>query len=144
MTSVDGSGALLFYLHFSQLYQGLEPIGPPPYFEPKAIKFAEPLKAPSPTYYRCDPSALPLSERPEREAMEFVAFRLTSAQLTEVRNFVTKGMKNLRITRVDLVVGLLARCLSEVEPDSKPIDTISYVVDVRGLVVYPVTRLILS
>ena len=66
--------------------------------------------------------------------MDFVAFRLTAAQLTEIHRAVTKGMKHLRIARADMVVGLLARCLSEVEPESKPIDTISYVVNVRAFV----------
>jgi len=76
--------------------------------------------------------------------MEFVAFRLTATQLTEIYNSVTKGVKHLKITRVGLVMGLLARCLSEVEPESKPIDTISYVVNVRSFVASPATRLILS
>ena len=73
--------------------------------------------------------------------MEFAAFRLTATQLTEIHNSVTKGIEHLRITRMDIVTGLLARCLSEVEPESKPIDTISYVVDVRTLVTPHATRL---
>jgi len=76
--------------------------------------------------------------------MEFIAFRLTTLQLAEIRNYVTKRMGQSRITRVDVVIALLARCLSEVEPESKPIDTISYVVDVRSSVASPVTRLTLS
>jgi len=67
--------------------------------------------------------------------MDFVAFRLTRTQLTEIHNSVTKGIEHSRITRMDIVAELLARCLSEVDPESKPIDTISYVVDVRTLVV---------
>jgi len=63
--------------------------------------------------------------------MELIAFRLTTLQLAEIRNYVTKGVGQSRITRVDVVVALLAQCLSEVETESKPIDTISYVVDVR-------------
>ena len=35
---------------------------------------------------------------------------------------------------MDTVVGLLARCLSEVEPESKPIDTFSYLINVRATV----------
>ena len=70
--------------------------------------------------------------------MEFVAFRLTAAQLTEIHNSVTKGIEHPKMTRVDAVVGLLARCLSEVEPESKPIDTISYLVNVRAFVASPV------
>ena len=66
--------------------------------------------------------------------MEFVAFRLTAAQLTEIHKSVTKGMKHLGIARADIVVGLLARCLSEVEPESKPIDAISYVINVRTFI----------
>jgi len=134
----------MFFRQLSQLYRGLGPDDPPPYYEPEAIKFPEPSKPPSPTYHRYDLSAPPPWERPERKAMEFVAFRLTATQLTEIHNSVTKGVKTLRITRVDIVVGLLARCLSEVEPESKPIDTISYVVDVRGFVASPAARLILS
>ena len=66
--------------------------------------------------------------------MEFVAFRLTATQLAEIHSSVTKGMEYLKISRVDTVVGLLAWCLTEVEPESKPIDTISYVVNVRTVV----------
>ena len=77
--------------------------------------------------------------------MEFIAFRLTTLQLAEIRNYVTKRMGQSRITRVDVVIALLARCLSEVEPESKPIDTISYVVDVRSSTSIgpPATRLTL-
>jgi len=74
--------------------------------------------------------------------MEFVAFRLTSAQLTEIRNYVAKGTGQPRVTKVDMVVGLLVQCLSEVELKSKPIDTITYVIDVRSLIASPATRLI--
>jgi len=137
-TSVDGSGFLLFFKQLSQRYQGLEPIDLP-YYEPKAIKFADPLKAPSPIYHLYDPSVPPPWERPERKAMEFIAFRLTAAQLTEIHNSVTKGMKHLRIARANIVVGMLARCLSEVEPESKPIDTISYVANVGAFVAFSMT-----
>ena len=137
MTLVDGSGFLLFFRQLSQLYQGLGPVDPPPSYPPNAIKFAEPLRPPSQVYRCYDPSAPPPWERPERKAMEFVAFRLTAAQLTEIHKSVTKGMKHLRIARADMVVGLLARCLSEVEPESKPIDTISYVINVRAFVAPP-------
>ena len=76
--------------------------------------------------------------------MEFVAFRLTATQLTDIHNSVTKGAKHLRITRAGLVIALLAQCLSEVEPESKPIDTVSYVVDVGSFITSPATRLTLS
>ena len=62
--------------------------------------------------------------------MEFVAVRLTATQLTELRNSVTKGMGQPGITRMDVVVALFARCLSEVEPESKPIDSVLYVINV--------------
>ena len=48
ITSVDGSGFLLFFRLLSQLYQGLGPIDPPPYHEPEAIKFSEQQKGPTP------------------------------------------------------------------------------------------------
>ena len=139
-TSVDGSGFLLFFRHLSQLYQGLGPIDPPPYYEPEAIKFPEPPKAPSPVSNRFE-TAPPQWKQPERKGMEFVAFRLTAAQLTEIHKSVTKGIEHPRITRMDAVTGLLARCLSEVEPESKPIDTISYVVNVRTLLASRTIRL---
>lgn len=63
--------------------------------------------------------------------MDFVALRLTAAQLAEIHGTVTQGKEHLRISRVDVVVGLIARCLSEVELESKPIDTILNVVNVR-------------
>ena len=134
----------MFFNHLSQLYQGLGPVGPPPYYEPKAIRFAEPLGTPSPIFRCYDLSAPPLGEQPERKVMEFVAFRLAATQLTEIRNYVTKGMKESSIARVDVVVALLARCISEVEPETKPIDAVSYVVNVREFVTSPATRLILS
>jgi len=134
MTSVDGAGFLLFFRQLSQLYQGLGPIDAPPYHEPEAIKFAEPLKAPSPLFDRVDLSAPPPWEQPERKAMEFVGFRLTAIQLTDIQNSVTKGIEDSRVTRMDTVVGLLARCLSEVEPEFKPIDAISYLINVRTFI----------
>ena len=76
--------------------------------------------------------------------MELVGFRLKVTQLTEIRNCVAKVAGQPRITRVDVVVGLLARCLSDVEPESKPIDIVSYVIDVRSFVASPATRLILT
>lgn len=63
--------------------------------------------------------------------MEFVAFRLTAMQLAKIHGTVTRGKEHMRISRVDVMAGLLARCLSEVEPESKPIDTILNVVNVR-------------
>ena len=138
MISVDGTGFLMFFRHLSQLYQGLGPIDPPPYYEPEPIEFPESLKAPSPP---CDsPAPLPWKQ-PEVDGVEFVAFRLTATQLTEIHNSVTKGIEHLRITRMDTVTGLLARCLSEVEPESKPIDTILYVVNVCVFVAPHVFRL---
>ena len=139
---VDGPGGLFFVRQLSQLYQGLGPIDPPPYYEPKAIEFPEPSKPPSPTYRLYDLSAPPPWEQPERKAMELVAFRLTAAQLAELRNYVKKGTEQPGITRVDVVVGLLAQCLSEVEPESEPIDTVSYVTDVRSFTTSPETQLI--
>jgi hypothetical protein len=114
----------------SRSYQGLESVDPPLYYEPEAIKFPDPSEDPSPIFELYDPSAPHPCELPERKAMEFVALRLTAAQLAEVHGMVTKGKEYLRISRVDVVVGLLARCLSEVEPESKPIDTILNVVNV--------------
>jgi len=69
--------------------------------------------------------------------MEFVAFWLTAGQLAELHDFVLEGMEHLTVSRVDIVVGVLARCLSEVEPESKPIDTVSYTVNHRGMGIYP-------
>jgi len=134
MISVDGAGFLLFFRQLSQLYQGLGPIDPPPYHELEAIKFAEPSEAPLPLFDRVDISAPPPWEQPERKAMEFVAFRLAAIQLTEIQHSVTEGIEGSRITRMDTVVGLLARCLSEVESDCKPIDTISYLINVGTFV----------
>jgi len=142
MTSGDGTGFLLFFRHLSQLYQGLEPIDPPPYHEPEAIKFAEPLNAPSPPCDHSDPSATPPWMRGEMKPIEFVAFRLTAAQLTEIHNSVTKGFEGPRIARADTVLVLLARCLSEVESESKPIDTITYTINVSVFVTPRATRLI--
>ena len=64
--------------------------------------------------------------------MEFAAFRLTATQLAEVHKTVTQGKEHLWVSKVGVVVGLLARCLSEIEPESKPIDTIVNVVNVRS------------
>jgi len=54
--------------------------------------------------------------------MGFIEFRLTAAQLPENHNLVMKGTKHLGIARMDAVVRLLARCLSEVKPEPEPID----------------------
>jgi len=144
ITPVDASGFLILFNRLSQLYQGLRPVDPPPYYEPKAIKFPEPSKPPPPTYRRYNLSATPPWEQPERKAMELIAFRLTTLQLAEIHNSMTKGVKHLRITRVSLVIALLAQCLSEMEPECEPIDTVSYVVNVCSFVVTPTTRLTLS
>ena len=126
--SVDLSGNLLFLRLLSQLYQGLEPPDPPPCYESEAIEFTESPCAPHPPF-SC---RAPPWEQPERRAMEPIALRLTATQLTEMHNVVAKGMEPLRMSRLDPVVGLLVRCLSEVKPEeAKPIDTISYVVNVR-------------
>ena len=128
---VDGFSHLRFIRLVSQLYQGLGPIDPPPCYEMEAIEFTGPLEASPPSHPHHDPSTPPPWEQREGEPIEFVGIRLTAAQLAEIHGFVTKGRRHLRIPRVDIVVGLLARCLSEIEPESKPIDTISYVVNVR-------------
>jgi len=138
----DGHGFLLFFRQLSQLYQGLGPIDPPPYHEPEAIKFPEPLETPTPLFDRIDPSGPPPWEQPERKLMEFVGFRLTDMQLTEIHNSVTKGIEGSRITRMDTVMGLLARCLSELKPESKPIDTISYLINHRGMGIYPLNAVV--
>ena len=142
MISVDGSSHLLFLRLLSQRYQGLGPLDPPPYYEPEAIKFTESPEVPHPTFPHCDPSVPPW-ELPGRMEMEFVVFRLTATQLKEMHDPVAKGMEHLRMSRVDPVVGLVARCLSEVVPESKPIDTISHVVNVRAFICLPSPRLIL-
>ena len=103
MASVDVSGHLLFFRLLSQLYQGLAALDPPPYYEPEAIKFTESPETSHPTFSREDPLA-PSWQRPERMAMEFVAFRLTATQLTEMHSTVAKGMEHLRMSRVDPVV----------------------------------------
>jgi len=136
-TSDDAAGFLMFFRHLSQLYQGLGPIDPPPYHEPEAIKFPEPLKPPSPLFVRIDPSAPPPWEHPEWRAPEFVAFRLKDTQLAEIHNSVTKGMEHPKITKTDTMVGLFARCMSEVEPEAKPTDTICYLINVRALIASP-------
>ena len=142
--SVDGPSHRLFLKLLSQLYQGLGPIDPPPCYETEAIKFTEPLEALSPIRPRHDPSTPPPLEQREGGATEFVGFRLTATQLTEIHGSVTKGMEHLRISKADIVVGLLARCLSEVEPESKPIDTVSCVVNVRAFICLSPIRLSLS
>ena len=129
---------MLFGGLLSRLYHGVEPTDPPPYYEPEAIKFTEPPKAPLLKHPRLyDPPAPPPWERPERKALEFVAIRLTAAQLTEIHNSVMRGMEDLKISRADLVVGLLARCLSEVEPESEPIDTVLHMINVRAFIYLP-------
>ena len=119
---------ILFLRLVSQLYQGLGPLDPPPCYEMEAIKFTGPMEAPPPIHPRHDPS----TPQGEGKAIESARFRLTAAQLAEIHGSVTKGVAHLRISKTDAVVGLFARCLSEVEPESKPIDAISYVVNVRA------------
>ena len=131
MIPVDASGLLPFLRLLSQLYQGLDPLDPPPYYEPEAIKLTELSGVPSPApsgIPMWSPAEVPLREPPK--AMEFVGFRLTAAQVAGIHNAVTKGMEHLKVSRVDTVVGLLARCLSEVEPESKPIETLSHLINV--------------
>ena len=128
---VDECGLLLFLRLLSQLYQGLGPIDPPPYYELEAIEFTDPLKTPSPIPHLYDPSTPPSWEYLGRKAMDFVTFRLTATQLTEIH---TSVIEDTRMSGVDSTVGLLALCLSEVEPESKPIDTISYVIKVSAFI----------
>lgn len=144
MIPVDGTGLLFFLRTLSQFYQGLGPIDPPPYYEPEAVRFPDPLNEPLVVLHRYDPSIAPPWERPDMKAMDFVALRLTATQLAEIHGTVTQGKENLRISRVDVMAGLVARCLSEVEPESKPIETILNVVNVRPFDHQPHTsRLIL-
>ena len=132
----------MFYRQLSQLYQGLGPIDPPPHYEPEAMKFPEPLKPPTLPYYKFDPSAAPPWEQPGWRAPELVVFRLKDTQLTEIRNSATKGIEHSKVTSVDTLVGLLARCLSEIEPETKPIDTMAYLINVRAFIASPVSWLI--
>ena len=132
---VDAFGAVLFLRLLSQIYQGLEPLDPPPYYEPEALKFTESSEAPSTPLLGYDPFVPPW-EKPERRALELVTFRFTATQLTEMHNSVTKGVKHLRISKVDMMAGLLARCLSEVEPESRPIDSIMYLINVCGFIAF--------
>ena len=132
----------MFYRQLSQLYQGLGPIDPPPHYEPEAMKFPEPLKPPTLPYYKFDPSAAPPWEQPGWRAPELVVFRLKDSQLTEIRNSATKGIEHSKVTSVDTLVGLLARCLSEIEPETKPIDTMAYLINVRAFIASPVSWLI--
>ena len=125
---VDGTGVLMFLKTISQFYQGLGPVDPPPYYEPEAIKFPEPstsLTAIEPF----DPSGSFPWERPHRKEMEFVAFRLTASQVAQIHGTIAQGKEHLRISRADVLTGMLARCFSEFE--SKPIHTILSVVNVR-------------
>src|ERR1700742_2321983 len=113
MASDDATGFLLFFKHVSQLYQGVGPIDPPPYHEPEAMKFPKSLEPPAPLFDRIDLSAPPPWEQPGWKAPEPVAFRLKDAQLTEIHNSLTNGIKHAKITRMDTVAALLSRCLSE-------------------------------
>lgn len=124
---VDGYGYVLFLDFVSQFYQGLDP---PLYYLPDAIKFPDPSRDPQPLYKICDPSVPHPSELSSRKAMDFVAIRLTATQLAEIHGTVTQGKEHRRVSKVDMVVGLLARCLSEVEPESKSINTIVNFVNV--------------
>jgi len=144
MTSADFDGLLLFLRQLSQLYQGLGPIDPPPHYEPEAIKFTEPLKPPTLPYYPFDPSAPPPWLQPGWRAPELVVFRLTDKQLTEIHNSVTKGVEHPGLASKDTLVGLLARCLSEIEPETKPIDLMAYLFNVRAFLASPIPSTHLS
>jgi hypothetical protein len=74
--------------------------------------------------------------------MDFVGFRLTATQLVEIHGTVTEGQETLWLSRVDVVVGLLARCLAEVEPESKPVDTVLNVINVGTFIIFPTAQLI--
>ena len=138
MDIVDAAGAIMFYETISQFYQGLGPIDSPLWYEPEALKFPE-TNTQFTVLDRFDPLGPAPWDRPDRRAMDFVAFRLTSAQLAEIHATTTKGNENLRVSRADLLTGLLARCFSEIE--SKPIKTIWNVINVRLLVAVPMARL---
>lgn len=142
MISVDASGLLMFLGLLSQLYQGLGPISPPLYYEQEAIKLPDPLTPPLQVLHRFDPSTTPPWELPERKAMDFVGFRLTPTQLVEIHGTVAEGQESLWLSRVDVIVGLLARCLSGIEPEAKPIDTILNVINVRTFIIFPTAPLI--
>lgn len=124
----------------SQFYQGLSPINPLPYYEPEAVKFPEPL-APFVAADRYDLSGPFPWEHPDRKGLEFVAFRLKASQVAQIHSTIAEGKEHLRISRADVLTGIIARCFLEIEP--WPIHTILSVVDVRPRIVFPKAPLIL-
>ncbi|GJE85414.1 hypothetical protein PsYK624_014930 [Phanerochaete sordida] len=144
----DGFVARTFLRLLSQNYQGLAPLDPPPsYTTPAPVPFnaADYGAIPHPDYAYfyplrgVPPHLVPGGKKPVR-----VDIRLTAAQIAELRAGVLEQCTERdapRLSRQDVLVALLAYCLSKADPDNPPIQHICTIVMSRGIPPRPMSSI---
>ena len=129
---------LQFLRLLSQNYQGLEPLDPPPSYEkPPAYPFNpdDYGDIPLPDYTHFYPfRETPPHLEPGRKKPDRVKIRMTASQVAQVQKGVVAQCPDENppiISRQDVVVALLAYCVSKSDPETAPVQHISTIVMVR-------------
>ncbi|GJE85405.1 transferase family-like protein [Phanerochaete sordida] len=136
----DGFVVLSFLRLLSQNYQGLEPLDPPPsYAAPPRLPFnaADYGEIPYPDYQHLYPlrGVAPHVE-PGRKKPLRLDLRLTAAQIAAIHKGVLAQCPESSppiLSRQDVLVALVAYCLSKADPQAPPIQHISTILMSRGI-----------
>jgi len=120
----------------SQYYQGLDCLDPLPYYEPQAtVSTGIPsmTRLPQPLY---DPSVRPL---PWDDPLicppsSLFTFRLTKEQYEDIHQHITEFSNTLdepvRLSRLDVLVGMIAQALTASDPKNPPISKVMHMINV--------------
>ena len=135
----DSKTHLGFMRMLSQYYQGLDRLDPLPYYEPQAtISTDVPSMAylPQPDY---DPSVRPLpwDDPSICPPSSLLTFRLTKEQYEEIHQRITEFSNTLdepvRLSRLDVLIGMIAQVHNACDPSSPPISKIMHMINVSPL-----------
>lgn len=120
----------------SQYYQGLDCLDPLPYYEPQATMLTDTpsmTRLPQPFY---DPSVRPLpwDDPSICPPSCLFTFRLTKDQCEDIHQHVTEFSNTLdepvRLSRLDVLIGMVARAHTASDPKNQPINKIMHMVNV--------------
>jgi hypothetical protein len=132
---------LRFLRLLSQYYQGLDPLDPPPSYQP----FAKPALALDMSnaqgssmpedLYRLGTVPLPWKDPARGPLLVRVNLRFTATQIRAIRQAFNEvdnaDGSTLRFSRQDVLVALLAHSISQADSDMPPIHYITVIVNVR-------------
>jgi len=120
----------------SQYYQGLDCLDPLPYYGPQAtISTGIPSMTclPQPLY---DPSVhpLPWDDPSICPPSSLFTFRLTKGQYEEIHQHIAEFSNTLdepvRLSRLDVLVGMIAKAHTAFDPNNPPISRIMHMINV--------------